>query len=773
MPRSKSLAHAPQLSPETLKQLTARLSREADADYAASPFSVLSEDYFSRFSRDLDAQPRIVEIEIDSKWTIVISEKAQPLTRLMAGHLADFLKQRMRMPIRLRAVPATEVESEKRCFILLDEGGGDPKTPESFTLSVTPERVRVHGRDPAGLRDGIVRIVNLMGLRQGPFLEKREQVYRPRLTVRLGAVPWMGSFRDLVFMGFNAVLLPEAQFHALSLSDAIPELAVRRELDLLKRMHDASEEAAKYGLKTYCWVSSQRKFPKDDPILVKNPEIRGALTWKEDGEYILCTEHPLVRRYYRETVEGIFRSIPGLSGLVMITGGEGFYHCFMHPHGAKIGHTTCPRCEALGADTVVANLCNTMAEAARKMNPEAQVVAWMYSAEHVWATGDLLARTIRKLGAGTSILTEVEKEAVIEKPDGLRKWAWDYSIDAIGPCERAKEQIAECRASGIPIYMKSEPELAFEASRLADVPCLDRWLDRAEALASCGATGVFCMPAFRKCYGSVAAEIFQWMWWDPCRNKEWILENLADRVAGHTSGPSLRNAWRLVSEAIAYSPQIPGYYNGPHYMGPAHPMCADPEADLPPVFYCQYLFRAEITDDEGLKFRPMFWKNVQDGEVLLRFYRKMEGLLGRAVEEIRKTQSRVPERCRLPYAAEVSQIRWFYHTARTEANFYESCLLRDRLLALASQRSKTRKEVDEALKLHKRWHQVLMDEQRNVIEAIPVAKADMRLDWYYGRDHTAPHAADMLHAKLKLLRKEIHDFLPSVRRRIRADNARD
>ena len=134
-----------------------------------------------------------------------------------------------------------------------------------------------------------------------------------------------------------------------------------------------------------------------------------------------------------------------------------------------------------------------------------------------------------ELGCGTGIFTEMEKDEYIEKPQGVRKHLWDYSIDMIGPGDRAKEQIAACRAAGIPIYMKSEPELGFEAPRLPHIPCMDRWIDRADALASCGSDGAWVFPAFRPCYGTSAAESYKLMWWDPVPDKESILPQFAAR----------------------------------------------------------------------------------------------------------------------------------------------------------------------------------------------------------------------------------------------------
>ena len=229
------------------------------------------------------------------------------------------------------------------------------------------------------------------------------------------------------------------------------------------------------------------------------------------------------------------------------------------------------------------------------------------------------------------------------------------------------------------------------------------------------------------------------------------------------AGRHVRNAWRYVSDAIAFSPELPSYYTGPYYLGPAQPMCCNPEAKVPEVFYGRYLFHAEIADAEGLKLEPTFVTSPTGNVAVFgKFYRQMEQLLKRAVDEMAQARPLVPERCRLMFDAEDSPVRWFYHTARTEANFYESCQLRDRLLAFASKDAKTQQETEEARRDYDRWRTVLMDERANATEALPVMEKDVRLDFYYGGDHTFSHGADMIRAKLDLINQEIEEFLPAL-----------
>ncbi|HVP57997.1 MAG TPA: hypothetical protein VMU02_07840, partial [bacterium] len=536
---------------------------------------------------------------------------------------------------------------------------------------------------------------------------------------------------------------------------AVPGLETRRDPEALRRLAQEAREAHRYGLKTYFRTTTVRKFPKNDLVFQKNPEIRGALTWKADGEYILCTEHPLVQQLYRETVEGIFRAVPELDGMQIIVGGEGFYHCFMRPFGAAKGHTNCRRCEVLGPDKVVANLCNLLAESARRVNPRAEICVWPYSAAHVWSSDADQSGLIRGLKSGTALFTEIEKDDSISKADGIRKLIWDYSIDLIGPGERAKRQISLCKAAGLPVYLKSEPEISLEAPGLPHIPCLDRWFDRADALASCGADGAWVFPAFRPNYGSSAAEVCRLAWWDPAPRREEALQSLARRIAGTRGGPHLRRAWQFVSQALGLMPEIPAYYRGPYYLGPAHPMCADPAAELPRVFYGRFLFEAEATDAEGLRLQPTFITRPSNSSPAFGdAYRRMEELTRSAVAEIEAAEPLVEARHRLMFQSECSPIRWLHHTVRTEANFFESCWLRDRL--------SSGEDPAQALTHYKRWLAVLNDEKANAEAALPVMEADVRLDMYYGGDHTFSHGADMIRAKMNIIEHEINVYLPSL-----------
>jgi hypothetical protein len=172
---------------------------------------------------------------------------------------------------------------------------------------------------------------------------------------------------------------------------------------------------------------------------------------------------------------------------------------------------------------------------------------------------------------------------------------------------------------------------------------------------------------------------------------------------------------------------------------------------------------AEMTDDEGMKLRPTYYTSPTGNvPVFGRMYREMEARLRAAATRIDEAELLVPARLKALFISETDPIRWFYHTARTEANFYESCQIRERVLKLANAPSRNAEQQAEAKKLIARWREIMLDEKQNTEQARPVMARDTRLDYYYGGDHSFSHGVDVLDAKLKVLDSELNQFLPST-----------
>ena len=200
-----------------------------------------------------------------------------------------------------------------------------------------------------------------------------------------------------------------------------------------------------------------------------------------------------------------------------------------------------------------------------------------------------------------TLLTEIVKDEVVEKPDGVRKALWDYSIDLVGPGERAKAQLAACREAGVPLRLLGMAEETFEASLLPHIPAMDRWGEAGGGFCEQRGRQYLCLsdgPLRRDERGGSKQTSFGGIRHLIGTRSSMILPCGS---AVLRQGPHVRTAWRQVSEAIDFSPEIGPYYQGTHYLGPMHPMFADLDAEIPEVFYGYYLFYAEITAADAFK----------------------------------------------------------------------------------------------------------------------------------------------------------------------------
>ena len=144
-----------------------------------------------------------------------------------------------------------------------------------------------------------------------------------------------------------------------------------------------------------------------------------------------------------------------------------------------------------------------------------------------------------------------------------------------------------------------------------------------------------------------------------------------------------------------------------------------------------------------------------------RYYEQMEDRLKQAADEMNRARLLTPAACQLMFDAEDLPIQWFYRTARTQANFYASHQLREKLLEVTEREEPN---LDQANSLYLAWQETLRDERENTRAAIEIAEQDPRLDCYHRGDHSFSHLTDMLRAKQLLLEQELHEYLPAMAR---------
>jgi len=607
---------------------------------------------FGLFLHDLNRYASEDEIELSDNWNVVMCFNSD-IVELAIDELIQFTYQTMGVTLKKHTVNYLENNTQTELLAALTQipaysivitlGGGDQDNDESFTLDIAPERVLVSGYSEQGAFSGIIHLINLMGIRSAPILPRlQERIFWPALSVRAGSTRYTPQNMTLaadLHNGLSPKMTPEEQAMELrrlgynQMWVTSDELVYVAQSSVLKEIQDKNVEARltymkervdaahRYGMKAIVCISVWCTFPADHVIFKRHPGLRGAtkLRTTEQGplqkddiaHHTLCTENPVAKKFIYESIQNIFNKT-GMDNLLVLVGGEHFHHCFMRPLNQGKGHTDCPVCEALSAETVVSNLIKLLSDAVHSVKPDGEVIFWPYSASWAWSKEIDQETFIGMMeGSGAALLTELEKDVWIRK-GGYVKHLWDYSFDHTACSNKARAQLEYCRRAGIRAYLKNEPKLPLEMINALYLPCIDRFADRYYAIAASGADGVFNIDAFVSRPHTLSQLLSYFMWIEPNPNREHIIMSIATMIAQNnkTAAYHIRSAWNYFSEAIGYIPYIPRYVHGPAWLGPAHPLLLYEDEIVSEKFYTIEA-TIESYSDSFRPREPIFEKDLQ------------------------------------------------------------------------------------------------------------------------------------------------------------------
>ena len=601
-------------------------------------------------------------------------------------------------------------EGPRLRFCLGPQPGAD-RWGGAFQIAVAPGQITVRAATEVALLRASLYLSNYWALRRCPALPRGRRRVQPRVSLHLGADLWGGfcttqawihgreqddNFIELARIGINAMPLmalfedylippPGSPFAAL----AHPEARANRErLKLLAR------QAARAGVYPFLMAYNPKPAP-DHPLFEAMPSARGAV--QSGGAFrTLCTSDPATRQFIAASWASLFAEIPELGGLLAITGGEGFYHCFMR---SERGAADCPRCSSRPGSIVVAELVNTVAVAIRRANPEARLVTWPYSANH-WSGDRDQTDFIAGLDRDHVVFqTEVDKDSVDWRPAGYAKNIWDYSMSKVSISERCRRQRARCRQLRVPFSVKLEVNTSIECLSVPYLPAVENQRQIWENAIRLRPEAIHSRWLFDGACKAPAEELGFWAIWG--RGSEFadlrqVVAALAERDFGRRAAPAVRRAWRHFSAAMRHHPQL-DYYVGSYFVGVGQPLILDRskaslQAGLDPAFFglFYWLWEDTATDDDAAFSlqRPLFYDKPgfralarrgpkQGQDVALDELQELAALWEAGARELRRAEAMVPSICRHRFRQELVLAQHLAGTWRSAAQVEEFLRLRD------------------------------------------------------------------------------------------------
>jgi hypothetical protein len=719
------------------------------------------------------------EVTVDQSWAIRVECDAD-LARVAADHLTHFVIQSVggtlgsesaAHPIRLRIDPSLDAN------------------PETHRVCVSGDGIEVTGAGSAGVLQGVFRLENLMRERGGPIAPLGLETRRPQFRRRIHRSPlspfyvdeltgfpgdpfnaeWLSPgmaypayqeedagpdlfYHDSLLMrlaqhGFNGIWLRAAFRHFAKVS-VFPEFGQQAE-EVLARLKDLCRRAARYGIDVFLYINEPMAIPETDEFFRNHPQCRGAASSYKPLVQ-LCTSTEEVRTYLRESTEYIFRHVPELAGMMMITASEFPSHCWCRsrvnpekPQERTGEVATCPRCSQRTPQEVVGEIVRLVRDGAWAVKPEAEIIVWNWS----WAMWepDPQRGVLAALPEGVIAMGDFERG----QPTQACGYAYtndEYSIKVVGPSPRFQGVADFQRRRDLPVYAKIQIGTTHENPDIPYLPDLPKIAKKYVALRDTGVSGMMTCWNFGN-MPSLGTETAGEFTWAPQPAE--VADGLR-RVALRNFGPKVADdvvaAWQKLSEAHEDFPSsIPVMYTGPVSRGPAFLLIFD---QINRAFPHSWLLDKNIEGD------LLNWVSPFTPEQVLECYRSEADKATEAIALLDAALEKVEGDDHRRLARETAVARFHVVQTLSAANVVDFLLTRNAFYA-AEEAAKKRELLDKI-------EAICRAEAENAASALPLLDADSRLGWH-GEAYGYMIDRRLVEEKLARLEQLLSERLPQER----------
>lgn len=338
-------------------------------------------------------RPMSGAVRLNSFWYLDVPADTPEMVWVAARDLEQFLREALdvRLASRRRGRRPITVRIDRSLKV------AGPVSNRSHSWNASAEGIDLTGVSEWGAACGLYHLQRILRLNRTPCLAAGRIDAAPALDPSLTGLAFKrGRIEELDYpaayhenyliriarAGYTGFHIDPA-FHLFYQSDQLPELNHPRTEKNLAILRNVVARARKFALEVFLTLYIQ-PLAANHPVFRRHPELRGSEIVAVPGRRVLCAGRKTVQRFYAQQAARLFRSVSGLGGIFLITGGEGMVHCYTAPTSWPRNQTDCPCCRQRDPEQTVAALVNGMARAVKQVAPEALVVGWPYSA-FTWA----------------------------------------------------------------------------------------------------------------------------------------------------------------------------------------------------------------------------------------------------------------------------------------------------------------------------------------------------------------------------------------------------
>ncbi|MBQ9503346.1 MAG: hypothetical protein IJU70_14425 [Lentisphaeria bacterium] len=420
----------------------------------------------------------------------------------------------LRGGIRCSGAAGTEFqqrELERFCRVSGIPAGNYPVTlklaPDEAgrRIAVSPSSCLICGENPDELFRAVFEWCDLVRARGIPALPLGERRAELQLKYRLARCPWgpthraprwgdelidrvdyypQDFLRELAWDGVNGIWITGTWRELAETSFLPPDPLRKRRIAKLRR---TIEKCAPFGIRVWLFCIEPFNLAPDDELIRRFPGLRGAPFFHR---YAFCPTGEDGQRYIYESVKSIFRSVPGLGGMLNISHGERGTTCLSSISCQSDDPVDCPRCGKLPKAQI---LGNALAAMRRGMDDagarDAGLISWLYMpfsttrrAPWVWDIPD-------RMPERTVLQYNFESGGCVRQ-EGKNRVAGDYHLSFVGPSSGFRRIARRAERAGVPVSAKLQVSSSIEVETLPYVPVPGLLYDKFAALGKCGVSAV-------------------------------------------------------------------------------------------------------------------------------------------------------------------------------------------------------------------------------------------------------------------------------------------
>jgi len=390
--------------------------------------------------------------------------------------------------------------------------------------------------------------------------------------------------KEIADEGFNAVWL-HCVLRDIVACDAFPEFGKKKH-EQIPALNRLVEKAAAYGIRVFLYLCEPRGFRENDPFWKNNEDVRGQPadfpgTGEHSGRYsALCSSTQKVKDFLCQSSYNLFRKVPGLGGVFMITASEFHTHCYSHfPRWQKKFNDpfmeewakqsfNCQRCAERHPSDVASEIITLVNRGIKDASPGAEVIAWNWS----WyiLEPEPQKKLLSQLPKDVIIQADFERGAfktVMHKRLEIDEYSFSYT----GPSPRFKNLFHQAKKRGMRVTAKLQTGATHELVTVPYIPVpyiLAEKLDRMKKMGVDGYLGCWIFGGNVSAMSKVAGRMST----NPLLSPAQAVREVAVEEFGPGPADCVARAWKLFSAAWKTYPfSIPFLYYSPINYATAYP----------------------------------------------------------------------------------------------------------------------------------------------------------------------------------------------------------